>query len=381
MHPDFQRILHEATHLTRRGNLQAATRAIQEALRSSGASPEPEGDVIDVEARVLPDPDPPTDLPPAREAQRQPVDAPARAWNAEPGSREPDATTSTLAPATFNTFHHGGPGLAGRDYKLFVPAGSGNQPMPLLVMLHGCTQDPDDFAAGTRMNERAQSEGFLVLYPAQAQGANPQRCWNWFKPNHPGRGRGEPELLAGMVREVMARHPVDPDRVYVAGLSAGGAMAAILAAAYPELFAAAGVHSGLPPGAAHDVKSAFSAMKKGAPPQHRAYRVPTIVFHGDADATVHPSNGRQLADAAAAAGGTRMESEERRMAGERSATRQVHRDAAGRVAAEHWLIHGAPHAWSGGSSRGSYTDPQGPDATAEMLRFFRDHPRRDVATD
>jgi len=246
-----------------------------------------------------------------------------------------------------------------------------------VVMLHGCIQDPDDFAAGTRMNELAQSEGFLVLYPAQSQAANPQRCWNWFKPRHQGRGKGEPALLVGMVREVMARHPVDSNRVYVAGLSAGGAMAAIVATAYPE--AAACVHSGLAPGAAHDVKSAFSAMQKGAPRQQRAHQVPTIVFHGDADSTVHPANGRQLVDAAA--GGARMEREVRRTAGGRSATRQVYRDAAGTVAAEYWVIHGAPHAWSGGSSHGSYTDPQGPDATEEMLRFFRDHPRGNVAKD
>ncbi|AEG94045.1 esterase, Carbohydrate Esterase Family 1-like protein [Ramlibacter tataouinensis TTB310] len=318
-----------------------------------------------MEAREVPD----VGQPPGR--------GPAAAPTA-PRTRDP--ATAVPGQEAFVAGHHGGAGLAGRDYKLFIPAGAGSGPLPLVVMLHGCTQDPDDFAAGTRMNELAQAEGFFVLYPAQAQRANPQRCWNWFKPNHQGRGRGEPELLAGMVRGLMARYPIDPDRVYVAGLSAGGAMAAIVAAAYPEIFAAAGVHSGLAAGAAHDVPSAFEAMKKGAQRPARAVPVPTIVFHGDADATVHPVNGRQVMAAAGPVGGTTAEPEELRPAGRRRATRQVQRDATGAVVAEHWLVHGAPHAWSGGSKRGSYTDPEGPDATAEMLRFFREHPRKGVAT-
>jgi poly(hydroxyalkanoate) depolymerase family esterase len=270
---------------------------------------------------------------------------------------------------------HGGAGLAGRDYKLFIPPGAGSRPMPLVLMLHGCTQNPDDFAAGTRMNELAAAHGFFVLYPAQAQRANPQRCWNWFKSNHQGRGRGEPEILAGMVREVMARQSIDPDRVYVAGLSAGGAMAAIVGAAYPELIAAVGVHSGLAAGAAHDVASALEAMKTGAARKPRAVARPTIVFHGDADGTVHPANGKQVIEAAGPAGGTSIESEQLRANGRRPATRQVHRDGSGAVVMEHWSVHGSPHAWSGGSARGSYTDPQGPDASAEMLRFFLEHPR------
>ncbi|TFZ05562.1 PHB depolymerase family esterase [Ramlibacter henchirensis] len=371
MHQDFQHLLQEATLLTRRGDLMAATRAIQQALHQGGL--DTGGDVIDVQAREVPDAELPALPAPhlsewsrVRDRQARPdpvVPPPAPQAPPEPGK------------GAFIHGRHGGANLAGRDYKLFIPPGAGSRPMPLVLMLHGCTQDPDDFAAGTRMNELAQAQGFFVLYPAQSQRANPQRCWNWFKSNHQGRGRGEPELLAGMVRDVMARHPIDPARVYVAGLSAGGAMAAIVAAAYPELFAAVGVHSGLAPGAAQDVPSAFEAMKSGAARKPRPLPVPTIVFHGDADTTVHPTNGRQVIAAAAGAGGTSTASEELRANGRRTATRQVHRDAAGAVAMEHWTVHGSPHAWSGGSARGSYTDPQGPDASAEMLRFFFEHPR------
>ena len=264
------------------------------------------------------------------------------------------------------------PGAA--DYKLYIPPHAGDRALPLIVMLHGCTQDPDDFAAGTAMNEAALAHGFYVLYPAQSQRVNPKRCWNWFKPNHQQRGRGEPALLAGMTREVMERHSIDPQRVFVAGLSAGGAMAAILGETYPELYAAVGVHSGLAAGVASDLPSALAAMKRGGTQRDRAPSgMPTIVFHGDADAMVHPSNGEQVI-AASVGAATAVEIEHR--PGSFACTRRVHRTPDdGRVVAEHWLVHGARHAWSGGSAHGSHTDGRGPDATAEMLRFFVEHPR------
>jgi poly(hydroxyalkanoate) depolymerase family esterase len=239
-------------------------------------------------------------------------------------------------------------------------------------MLHGCTQDADDFAAGTRMNEAARERGWCVLYPAQAQEMNPSRCWNWFKTSHQRRDRGEPEILNGMTLEVMLAHGIDPRRVYVAGLSAGGAMAAILGATYPERFAAVGVHSGLPVGAAADANSAFAAMRGAAAAEGSSAAPPTIVFHGDQDATVHPVNGERVA-AAAGRNAEAAAPESLGAVNGRDCTRKRWRDAAGRIVAEHWLVHGAGHAWSGGSARGSHSDVRGPDASAEMLRFFAQH--------
>lgn len=265
-------------------------------------------------------------------------------------------------------------------YKLFVPARGAGQKRPLLLMLHGCTQDPDDFAAGTQMNRLAAERGFLVLYPTQTKQHNAAKCWNWFLPQHQQRERGEPALLAALTQSVMADHAVDPARVYVAGLSAGGAMAHILARTHPELFAAVGVHSGLPIGAAKDLMSAVAAMKNGAPAAARTGPVrPTIVFHGDADETVHPRNGEEVATAALAAeaGGDRPlahETQGRSKQG-RAYARRTYADTHGRITVEHWLLHGAGHAWAGGNAEGSFTDPTGPDASAEMLRFFLSHPQ------
>ncbi|WP_372400590.1 PHB depolymerase family esterase (plasmid) [Azospirillum sp. HJ39] len=270
-------------------------------------------------------------------------------------------------------------GAAGtRTYKLYVPANHGDGLRPLVVMLHGCTQSPDDFAAGSRMNVFAERHGILVAYPEQPASANAQRCWNWFNPEDQRRDRGEPELLAGITRRIMRDHPVDPGRVYIAGLSAGGAAAAIMGTAYPDLYAAVGVHSGLPAGAAHDLPSALAAMRQGnggRPDGARAARpVPTIVFHGDRDAVVHPNNGdRVAAQAIATATGLRTEVQQGAAPGRRAHSRTLHTDSSGRTLCEHWSIHGAGHAWAGGSPAGSYTDPQGPDATAEMMRFFLAH--------
>jgi poly(hydroxyalkanoate) depolymerase family esterase len=257
-----------------------------------------------------------------------------------------------------------------RNYRLYVPSKPASAPRPLVVMLHGCKQNPEDFAAGTTMNLLAEESGCLVLYPEQTGSANHTHCWNWFEQAHQGRGQGEPSLIAGMTQEAMREHGADADRVYVAGLSAGGAMAAVMAAGYPELYAAAGVHSGLPVGSAHDLMSALNAMKGAARKKRKAAPgarpVPVIVFHGDRDAIVHPSNGQTVYQQFTQGVSVR-EVEER---GEGGATKITALDAAGKVVAEHWTMHGAGHAWSGGSAAGSYAEPSGPNASAEMLRFF-----------
>jgi poly(hydroxyalkanoate) depolymerase family esterase len=260
-----------------------------------------------------------------------------------------------------------------RTYKLYVPSTYGGKPAPLVVMLHGCTQDPDDFALGTQMNMLAEEYGCLVAYPAQSPQANPSRCWNWFSAIDQQRDQGEPSIIAGITREVMARHAVDPAQVYVAGLSAGGAMATIMGTLYPELYAAVGVHSGLPFASAHDLPSALAAMKgdfrrRGEPGQ----AVPIIVFHGDRDTTVHPAAGDELI-AHVRHVSKEVVVEPGTVPDGYAYTRTLHQREDGRVHAEQWVIHGAGHAWSGGSERGSYTDGKGPDASREMLRFFRTH--------
>ncbi|EHL97475.1 esterase, PHB depolymerase family [Acetobacteraceae bacterium AT-5844] len=267
-----------------------------------------------------------------------------------------------------------------RAYKLYIPSTYRGGSVPLVVMLHGCTQSPDDFAAGTRMNVLAEEHGMLILYPAQPSSANAQKCWNWFSPGDQQRDQGEPSLIAGMTRQVMREHAVDPQRVYVAGLSAGGAAAAIMGQVYPDLYAAVGVHSGLACGAARDLPSAFAAMRQGAVATplrtpHAPRVIPTIVFHADRDTTVHPRNGDQVIrqSGAAAASGLRTETQRGQVVGGHAYSRSVHINAAGLIMLEHWLIHGGGHAWSGGSPAGSYTDPRGPDASRQMLRFFLEH--------
>jgi poly(hydroxyalkanoate) depolymerase family esterase len=261
-----------------------------------------------------------------------------------------------------------------RAYKLYIPSTYAGEPAPLVVMLHGCKQNPDDFAAGTGMNALAEEQGCLVAYPAQAKKANGSNCWNWFQADDQKRDRGEPSIIAAITQQVMRDYKVDPARVYVAGLSAGGAMAAILASEYPDLYKAAGIHSGLPTGAAHDVPSAFAAMSNGAAngvlKAKTGAAVPVIVFHGDRDKTVHPQNGQQVLAQQAGAQPGAATTEKGSKPNGRSYTRAIHRNAGGKLMAEHWTVHGSGHAWSGGTKRGSYTDPKGPDASREMLRFF-----------
>lgn len=259
-----------------------------------------------------------------------------------------------------------------RDYKLYVPSTLTEAPAALVVMLHGCTQNPDDFAHGTQMNALAEELQCLVVYPAQSQAANPSRCWNWFNEVDQRRDRGEPSIIAGITRDVMARHAVDPRQVFVAGLSAGGAMATIMGTLYPDLYAAVGVHSGLPFAAAKDLPSALAAMKGDFRRSQAPGRtLPIIVFHGDRDTTVHPANGEELVARVHAGNQPRTAVEPGQVPNGHAYTRTTHHHDDGSVHAEHWVIHGAGHAWSGGNARGSYTDGRGPDASREMMRFFR----------
>jgi poly(hydroxyalkanoate) depolymerase family esterase len=287
-----------------------------------------------------------------------------------------------------------------RSYKVYLPKsyrrfGSG---MPLVVMLHGCTQSPDEFAAASRMNELAEDHGFVVVYPSQVRAANAAKCWNWYAREHQIRDQGEPSLIAGITRAVAARVKIDRRRIFVAGHSAGAAMAVILGEAYPDLYAAIGVHSGLPFASAHDASSAFSAMhgrsKFGrirvvggaaiADVPARAnltQAVPTIVFHGDTDPTVNALNGAAVTEQALAvaseregAASIRTRVEEGETAGRRY-RRTVHADALDRPLIEEWVVHGAGHAWSGGGGTNkSVSDPHGPNAAEEMVRFFLAQP-------
>jgi len=267
-----------------------------------------------------------------------------------------------------------------RNYKLYIPRQPQTNRRALLVMLHGGTQDADDFAAGTRMNALAEEYGFIVAYPIQSKEANASLCWNWFTPENQSRGRGEPAIIAGITSEIIAEYAVDTARVFIAGLSAGGAMAAVMGATYPDLYAAVGVHSGLPYRSAADLPSAFAAMRGDASLRARRSksrgahqpRVRTIIFHGDADNIVHPSNGEDIVERETI--GETMERAEAQRTALHAHTRTVTRDKDGMVVVEHWLIHGSGHAWSGGSPDGTYTDPHGPDASREMIRFFLEEP-------
>jgi poly(hydroxyalkanoate) depolymerase family esterase len=386
---------------TQSGPMRGVSDTIRRALASAGLAPATapstptapvpsrgtpatrldDGAVIDVVAREIPL-----------------GDAPAAGDDTVPQPRPGRATRAARTPkGRFLTRSFAGP-AGTRVYKLYVPgqaAQAAPRSLPLLVMLHGCTQTADDFAAGTQMNRLADEHGFLVAYPEQASGANSSRCWNWFRAEDQLRGAGEPAILAGIAQAVQAEQPVDPARVFVAGLSAGAAMAVILGETYPELFAAVGAHSGLPYAAAHDVSSALAAMKgRGVlggrphlpgtaddPRRPTVQAVPLIVFHGDRDHTVQHSNGEHIvqqasrAHAARAVGagqpaGLHTRTVSGTAPGGRRYTRTVHSDHQGQPRVETWTLHGAGHAWSGGSASGSYTDPTGPDASAEMLRFF-----------
>jgi poly(hydroxyalkanoate) depolymerase family esterase len=400
MNDHMQDGMAEATHLTRAGRFTEAMAVIQRTLgmpatnmstaasSSTDAPIEAEFHVID----AFPSSQPTskrrethrTALPtnPAR-GTHIPGTLPRSKHHARVRTRPvtPDATpTSTRSSGQFiDGVYTNSAGT--RSYKLYIPSGYRGQALPLVVMLHGCTQTAVTFATSTHMNVLAEGETFFVAYPEQEASANGSKCWNWFQVAHQSRDEGEPSLIAGITRQIMHAYCVDASRVYVAGLSAGGSMAAILAATYPDLYAAVGVHSGLAYGAAHDLPSAFVAMHQGAPQQGRKLTttIPMIIFHGDRDSTVAPVNADCLLDqwlSATSAGDRDVPVERGRVSNGHAYTRFLYRNSAKQVIAEKWMIHQAGHAWSGGSLGGSFTDPSGPDASAEMLRFFREHPRR-----
>ena len=261
------------------------------------------------------------------------------------------------------------------SYRLYTPTGSNRRRMPLVVMLHGCSQTARDFAVGTAMNRLADELGFLVLYPEQARTANPARCWNWHRPDNQRRGKGEPAMIAALTHHAMALGRANPARIYVAGISAGGAAAAIVAAAYPDLFTAVGVHSGVAVGDVATFSGAIAAMRgtSGPRPTGKLPRQqPTIVFHGDHDRIVHPSNAAGFLSnlERAAPGPLTVRTLSGQSPGGRAFTRRLYQDRSGRLLLEDWTIHGSGHSWSGGNMLGSHTDPAGPDASREMLRFF-----------
>ena len=271
-----------------------------------------------------------------------------------------------------------------RRYKLYIPAQyQPEQALPLVVMLHGCTQSADDFARGTNMNALADEMGCVIAYPSQTKANNPNKCWNWFNLQDQQRDQGEPAIIAGITRIIVDDYAIDPKRVYIAGLSAGGAMATIMGATYPDIYAGIGVHSGLARGSASDMMSALTAMRAGKSANSvqtltQSRFVPTIVFHGDQDAVVATINGDQvLAEAQAALANDDPDyyatTEQQQAVGKRSSKRTLLYAANGDIQVEHWLINGAGHAWSGGNQAGTYADPTGPDASREMLRFFLTH--------
>ena len=338
----------EASRLTRAGKLGEATALIQRLLQGA---PQPASDgwsgpTIDLSPEIV-----------------------------RPGFRRADP--GHAGPGQWLDGTYANP-FGRRPYKLYVPASRHEKAMPLVVMLHGCTQGPDDFATGTGMNRLAEAMGLLVAYPGQVETANPSKCWNWFQPTDQERERGEPSLIAGITRQVFEQHGADPARVYVAGLSAGGAKAAIMAGAYPDLFAAVGVHSGLARGAARDVPSAFAVMRQpsgSAAPRPTGRFVPTIVVHGERDQTVHPGNAEAILGQALAGAGLPLEAriEAGRVAQGHAYRRTRHETANGTALVEDWRVAGLGHAWSGGDPRGSYTDAKGPDASRAMVDFFLQH--------
>ncbi|UFW46535.1 MULTISPECIES: extracellular catalytic domain type 1 short-chain-length polyhydroxyalkanoate depolymerase [Bradyrhizobium] len=376
-------IVREATRLTRSGQLVEATALLQRMLRGAhtpditapttqrSTATKRKPPIIDAKPHVTVTRSPRRTVRPVDLAQNLPGVGPGG-----PLRRAPPSMADIVPDGTRFVEGSYGNAAGSRTYRLFIPSGYHGQAIPLVIMLHGCTQSPEDFAAGTRMNFIAEEQTCFVAYPAQRAEANHAKCWNWFRPADQQRGGGEPSLIAGITRQIMRDHSVDPQHVYIAGLSAGAAAAAVMGSTYGDLYAAVGIHSGLACGAATDLPSALLAMKQGGGPEAMPGKgppVPTIVFHGDRDNTVHSKNGDRIVRQSIRGTSTTAKVQRGRVPGGHAYTRTVHVDDGGRGVLEHWEIHGAGHAWSGGSPAGSYTDPDGPDATREMLRFFLEH--------
>ncbi|MFZ1568732.1 MAG: PHB depolymerase family esterase [Thiolinea sp.] len=365
--------MQEALALVKSGNLLKATELIQQGLNgklSKTAANQVDASVIEGELVRKP-------ARPVQEAKVEQSQKPA-----QPEQRAGTAKPQFITKSFSN--EHGA-----REYKLYIPSSYGQKPLPLVIMLHGCTQTADDFAAGTAMNQLAEELGFLVAYPNQTASANNKRCWNWFKAQDQQAHQGEPAIIAGLTQAIIHDYQADKQRVYIAGLSAGGAMAAIMGATYPKLYAAVGVHSGLAVGSATNVISALAAMNNGSCrvkeiTKNSASFVPTIIFHGDNDSVVHLRNGGQVyaqAEQRLKASNDdyfndsafQLEQEQIKSQQGHSYTRSCLNDAQGLAHIEYWTVHGSGHAWSGGNTNGSYVDPQGPNASREMLRFFLSH--------
>lgn len=387
----------KALRLTRAGNLGAATRLIQSTLTARSvkrgmargmdglAAMEALQRYLPTAPLALPAPKPKTRAKPKPAAKPKPTAKAKIGAKAKPKAKISPAAPKIARPRTNPTPANGsfaersftGPEGALR-YWLYLPTRPARG-LPLVVMLHGCNQTPGDFARGTGMNALAEELGFIVAYPGQSASANIARCWNWFKPGDQQRDKGEPATIAALTRAIIAENGADANRVYAAGLSAGGAAAAILGSAYPDVYAAVGIHSGLACGAATDTMSAFSAMRNGSRQTHGRRRdgrfVPVITFHGDNDSTVHAINSTQIVANAAEQIGSPLTIKRQKggTAKGRTYTREVNCGPDGVVQIEQWTIHGAGHAWSGGSVTGTYTDASGPDASRAMATFFLTH--------
>ena len=392
----FNQILINATRLTGVGKLMNATRLIQRALLSATPA---------TQTRSQPDtrrePAQAANDPQTREVPPQVIILPPPASSNLPNSptafKPPQADSVPAAPrrkASFNKHQFVFEGDS-YPYRLYIPSSPVSDAdaalLPLVVLLHGCKQDTLDFSHGTAMNDLAGKHQAMVLYPEQITSGNQMMCWNWFEPGHQQADTGEPGMIAALTRQVLATdfngRRANPHRVYIAGLSAGGAMAAVVASQHPELFTALGVHSGLPAGAASNVITAFQAMRVGGQGQEVS-AIPTIVFHGEGDTTVHPNNGETITlDALAALAKTGKQIDgpliktqstaypegDRADRNDKPTELTRYANEAGKSFIEYWSINNGPHAWSGGSKQGSYTDPDGPSASKAMLTFFLQH--------